>query len=438
MKGLNLEVGALLHHESRVKSQEKRPPTAFGGVGAPGRDISTDVQEVQEVNMATAEDRNPDVRSAETTGSAAKPWHPRMWDGMNLTGWFGLLVRNRFAVSPSRIPMAAIMTLLSVMNSGLWLVQMLILGRKIARTRIEHDPIFIIGHWRSGTTLLHEFFALDAEHAYPDTYACFSPNHFLISQYLIPWWAKYLMPARRPMDNMHVGWDRPQEDEFALCNMGIPSPYLMYAFPNRPYPFLEYLDLAEVSPEGLRRWKHALVWFLKCLTLRSPKRIVLKSPTHTCRIDVLLELFPGARFVHIVRDPYAVFPSTQRTWQRLSADEGLQVMKNHDFEKHVLSTFQRMYEVFEKSRGRIDPSRFCELRYEDLVADPVGQMRSIYEKLGLEGFDALLPALEKHVAGMAGYQTNRHQLSPEVRQQITSRWASFIDKYGYRQETSEV
>jgi hypothetical protein len=220
--------------------------------------------------------------------------------------------------------------------------------------------------------------------------------------------------------------------------MGVPSPYLMYAFPNRPYPFPEYLDLKGVSPEGLRRWKQALTWFLKCLTLRSGKRIVLKSPAHTCRTDLLLGLFPKARFVHIVRDPYAVFPSTLRAWQRLSMDEGLQVTSNPGLEEYILSTFKRMYDVFEESRGRIDPSRFCELRYEDLVADPVGQMRSIYENLGLEGFDALLPALEKHVAGMAGYKTNRHRLRPEIHQQITSRWATFIEKYGYRQETSEI
>ena len=36
------------------------------------------------------------------------------------------------------------------------------------------------------------------------------------------------------MDNMAAGWDHPQEDEFALCNMGVPSPYLTIIFPNRP------------------------------------------------------------------------------------------------------------------------------------------------------------------------------------------------------------
>ena len=42
--------------------------------------------------------------------------------------------------------------------------------------------------------------------------------------------------------------------------------------------------------------------------VRSPKRIVLKSPAHTARVRVLLELFPKARFVHIIRDPVVHLP----------------------------------------------------------------------------------------------------------------------------------
>ena len=102
---------------------------------------------------------------------------------------------------------------------------------------------------------------------------------------------------------MASGWDRPQEDEFALCNMGVPSPYLTISFPNRPPQCDEYLDLAGLSPRRRERWKRGLMWFLKCVTLRQPKRIVLKSPQHTCRVKTLLEMFPRARFVHIVRNP---------------------------------------------------------------------------------------------------------------------------------------
>jgi hypothetical protein len=360
-----------------------------------------------------------------------QPWMPRIWHGMNASAWYGLLWRNRFAVSPSRWGMVLIVSMISLFNSFMGLIERLVYGRKIARTQIKEAPVFIIGHWRSGTTMLHELLVLDPRHSYPDTYACFAPNHFLVSRRLIAWWLKYLMPSRRPMDNMPVGWDYPQEDEFALCSMGIPSPYLKFAFPNHAPACPEYLDLKGLSPEALDRWKRGFVWFLKCLTLRNPKRIVLKSPPHTARIDVLLELFPNARFVHIVRNPYVVFPSTVKAWTRFYRDQGAQVPKFEGLEEHVLATFERMYEAFEASRGRIDPSRFCEIRYEDLVKDPVGQMRAVYETLGLTGFQDVLPAFEQYAARAAGYKTNRYQLAANVRDEITRRWGSFIRKYGY-------
>jgi hypothetical protein len=374
----------------------------------------------------------------EKSGSKMQPWMPRVWHGMNVSAWYGLLWRHRFAVSPSRWGMVLLLSVVSVFNSLMGLVQMLIYGRRIARTEIKHDPLFIIGHWRSGTTMLHELMVLDGRHTYPDTYACFAPNHFLVTRYLIPWWLKYLMPSRRPMDNMRVGWDYPQEDEFALASMGVPSPYLTFAFPNHPPACQEYLDFKSVPPEGRARWKRGLLWFLKCITLRNPKRIVLKSPPHTSRIEVLLELFPNARFVHVVRNPYAVFPSTIKTWKRFYEDHGLHVPKYEGLQEYVLATFQRMYEALEAGRKRVDPSRFCELRYEDLVQDPVGQIRGVYEKLGLGGFESVRPALEQYAARTADYQANRHHLAPETRDAVTRRWDAFIRNYGYAAEAGSL
>lgn len=366
-----------------------------------------------------------------TGGYKDKPWIPRFWDGINVSGWCRLLLKNRLAISPSRLPMAAIITGLSAFNSTLALMQSLLLGRRIANTMIEHDPVFIIGHWRSGTTLLHEYLVLDPRHTFPDTYACFAPNHHLLSRRVMAPMLSVLLPDRRPVDNMPAGWDRPQEDEFALCNMGLPSPYLTCAFPNRPPQYPEYLDLAEVPEQDLARWKEGFLWFLKTLTLRNPKRIVLKSPPHTGRIKTLLEVFPKARFVHIYRDPYVVFPSTVNLWKRLSEDQGLQVSKFEHLHEYVFENFNRMYDAFERDRSLVAPSRFCELSYEQLVDDPVGQVRRIYDELDLGDFDKLQPALEEYVAGHANYQRNRWELSPDLHAEIGRRWAKFIEKYGY-------
>ncbi len=380
-----------------------------------------------------------DQQSADANpGSKVRLWHMRFLDGMCLGGWIRLLLRNRFAVTPTRVAMAMIVTPVSAVNTLLWGVQQLIYGRKIQRTEIAQDPIFIIGHWRAGTTLLHELLILDSRHTFANSYACFAPNHFIVSGWLFKRCLWFLLPSRRPMDNMPLGFDRPQEDEFALCNMGVGSPYWTIAFPGGPPQGQQYLDFQGLTPEELDRWKRALVWFLRCVTLQDPKRIVLKSPPHTSRIRVLLDLFPDARFVHIYRDPYVVFPSTVNLWKHLYQRDGLQKPHDEALEEHVFQTLNRMYQAFERDRDLIAPNRYCEVRYEDLVRDPIGQIRAMYDRLELGQFDKLLPALEESLAGRKDYQTNRYEISPQLRAEIGRRWRAFIEKYGYTSQAAEV
>ena len=125
-----------------------------------------------------------------------------------------------------------------------------------------------------------------------------------------------------------------------------------------------------------------MVWFLKCITLRHPQRIVLKSPPHTFRIQALLELFPNARFIHIIRNPYVIFPSTIKLWKCLYRDQGLQVSTARAWRSTSSRPSTACTRSSSASGGLIPPARLCEVRYEDLVADPVGQMRAVYRRVG--------------------------------------------------------
>jgi len=365
-------------------------------------------------------------------GYKNRPWIPRIWNGMNARGWIGLLARNRFQVAPRRIPMALVNTVISVgINPVLWAVQEAVYGWKIRRTQLVDDPIFIIGHWRTGTTLLHELMVLDERHTFPTSYQCFAPNHFLVSRYTLGIIVGWLSPKQRPQDDMPFGLDLPQEDEFALCNMGLPSPYLTMAFPNRPPQCEQYFDMEGVPPAELARWKRKLLWFLKCITVRTPKRIVLKSPPHLGRVRVLKEMFPQAKFIHIYRDPITVFASTMNLWRRFWRDQGLQRPRYEGLEDYVLVTFNRVYRAFERDRALLAENQLVEVRYESLVADPLAQMERIYEQLELGQFDRVRPAVEAFLAARAGYKPNRYQVSDEVRRKINDQWGWFFDKYGY-------
>lgn len=358
-------------------------------------------------------------------------WSARMWLGCGFTAWCQLLFRHRFAVDWRYGHIAVADTIGSVVNLLCGLAEYLTHGHRVRGARIARDPIFIIGHWRSGTTLLHELLGLDERHTYPTTYRCMAPCHFLLTERFFRHLFGWAIPRRRPMDNMAVSWDHPQEDEFALCMMGVPSPYLTIAFPNSPHHFSKFIDLQGLSRAELERWKARFVHFLKKLTLRDPRRLVLKSPLHTCRIPVLLELFPRARFVHIVRDPYAVFPSTVQLWSSLYRSHGLQRPRLHGLGDFVFDTYRLVHARYREGRAQIPPGQLHELRYEDLTRDPIGQMRALYEKLDLGGFDRVMPRLESYLANTADYTTNRYELKPEQVAEIGSRWGDIIRDLGY-------
>ncbi len=291
--------------------------------------------------------------------------------------------------------------------------------------------MFIIGHWRTGTTLLHELLALDLRHRCPTTFECFAPNHFLLSERFLKCWTGFALPRRRPADNMEMGWDRPQEDEFALCNLGLPSPYATIAFPNHPPQFQQYLELENLPRRQRSRWQQTFLSFLGQLTYKRPGRLVLKSPPHTFRLPLLCEMFPKARFVHMVRNPYVVFMSTVRLWKSLYASHGYQKPNYQGLEEFVFETFLRMHRRLDATRELVEPGRFHQLRYEDVIRNPVAEMRRLYEKLALGEFDAVEAAIEDYFRLGADYQTNRYELTPELHAEITRRWKPYIERYGY-------
>jgi len=358
-------------------------------------------------------------------------WAPRIWQGCDFFAWIRLLARNRCAIHWSCWYIAIIVTFVSMFHTLLRWVQDAIYGRAIRKTKITQPPIFIVGHWRTGTTLLHELLILDPRHGYPTTYECMEPNHFLLTERLVTKWLWFLVPGQRQVDNMKAGFDRPQEDEFALCMIGEGSPYLTCAFPNHPPQCQEYFDLEGLRPGQLNSWKRSFKQFLKRITYKTGKRLVLKSPPHTARIKVLKELFPEAAFIHIVRDPYVVLPSTIHLWQYLYRRHGLQIPTFAGLEEHVLATFVRLYDRLEEAKRLLDARHFFEMRYEDLMRDPTAMMRRVYDHFGWGGWEAYEPRLREYLASVKGYETNKYELTPAQRDAVTRRWAAVIERYGY-------
>jgi hypothetical protein len=344
-----------------------------------------------------------------------------------------MLRANNFAVQPSHWYIAAFISASSVMNAVLRWSLNGYYGEQIRNTVLRDPPVFVIGHWRTGTTLLHELLIRDGRFGFPDMVDCFAPHHSLLTNRFLKRYCGWMVPEKRPMDNMLCGWERPQEDEFALALLGLPSTYTDFAFPNRPPMYPGALDLSGLTPAQLARWKRVFVWFLKEVTLRTGKQLVLKSPPHTARVPVILELFPDARFVHIVRDPRVVFPSTLHLWVSMARSHGFQTPVWPGLEEKVLTEFRVIYDRLEEARPllRAKPGRFHEVRYEELVRDPVGEMKKVYDGLELGPFAAARPRIEEYLRQNSGYETNRYDLTPTQRAAVEERWGDIIRRYGY-------
>ncbi len=353
------------------------------------------------------------------------------WHGLPFSAFAKLLIRNRCSFSWQRSHRVASVLAASLLNSVMNRVDAAVFSRRVEAVEIGEAPLFILGHWRTGTTLLQELLACDDGLAFASTYQCIVPKHFLLTQRFLPPLVGFLIAKHRPMDGMPLGWRRPIEDEFALSNQGVPSPYWCWLYPDRPCPYDRYLDLEGLSEGERDAWKAALLLFVKRVSLRNPKRLVLKSPTHTARVATLLEVFPKAKFVHLVRDPQAVIPSTLWTWQRMGETTGLHLGLREDLADYVFDNFRRLDRAFEAQRGLIPDAQFLEMRYETLVDDMKGGLRRLYDHLALPNFETAWPKLAAYLEGTAGYRRNAFDPGPDLRARISEECADYAIRYGY-------
>jgi hypothetical protein len=359
-------------------------------------------------------------------------YSPRFWHGMRPGTWWKLLRSGGFRIHPSRVGIVIGVSIATPVNVVLAAIEWLFFRGRLAEAELHGPPVFIVGHWRSGTTLLHELMVRDERLSSPTTYQCFAPHHFLVSQWFFRRFAGWLLPGKRPMDNMAAGWDRPQEDEFALLTLGMPSPYRRIAFPNETPVDVNYLDFEGVSKPELTAWLAALRTFLLKVSTSTGRPLVIKSPTHTGRIAALAREFPEAKFIHITRDPRSLFPSTVRLWKGLDEVQALQKPSEEGLDDYVIKCFQRMYAAFHRDRKSLPAGRLTDVRYEDLIADPVATLRSIYKTLHLSDFETVSPVIEEWVqTEHRDYQTNTHKLDPQTEAMIGDAWKDYFEQYGY-------
>jgi len=298
------------------------------------------------------------------------------------------------------------------------------------KATVPSPPIFVLGFWRSGTTLLHELLCCDPQFGFPSTYACMNPSHFVLTEA----WASggaAQHQVTRPMDSMSYSWDSPQEDEFALLALGAPSPYESLLVPSLMRDPKGLVDLGQRSSAEQRRWQKEFQHFLLLLTVQQSKPIVFKSPPHGFKLRLLLSMFPRARYVVIERNPYEVFASNLKLWRTLLNMYAVESSSPDEIERFVLAAYLIHEEAIAEGTKIADAGRLAFVRYEELASDPIGQIKRLYEELELGDFDGVRALMEKYLVRVTGHTRNRFTLSPAQKVRVEDSWGLAIKVKGY-------
>ncbi len=354
----------------------------------------------------------------------------------SFSSWMRLLMDNRVALR--YWGRATLVTLVSLTLTPLRLYERLRYNGLVRRYRLQ-DPIFIIGHWRSGTTLLQNLLSRDPRLGYVTTFQTVAPELFLTASRtwvgtLLRPLLSWLMPRRRMMDDVRLHLGAPQEEEFAVANISPYSFYHLWSFPRRGRElFTRYALLKGIGVHTRRRWQRSYLGTLKKAALRMNRPLlVVKNPTNTGRIPALLELFPHARFIYLHRNPYAVFLSTRHFYRRVLAATSLQQLSSQEVEATVLELYRDLLEKYLRDRELIPPARLAEVGFSELEDNPLAVLQRVYRELQLPGFAEAESAFRSYVEESSGYRKNRFVLTDRVVRAVNERWGFAFRQWGYR------
>ena len=348
---------------------------------------------------------------------------------------FGLLMkvlsRNKISWNPRTAGRILFLLQSSVWSSIFAALENFRYESKFKNLSCTPDPVFIIGHWRTGTSLLFKLMSLDDQFTAPTLFQVAEPDSLLTSHSYYKPIMKALVNGTRPMDNVIMGVDEPQEDEYAIYRLTGNSPLEQLVFPERDAYFLQrWIDnMAPTEINGTSE-KKLKVFFTK-IQFHKNGKILSKNPFHSFRIRQLRDQFPNARFIRIHRHPYNVVPSTINMWNILQRENTLNV----NIHEHKVYEICRVMSILnERIAGdTISLSRevYTEIRFEDLEKDPLKTLKQVYSDLGL----AFSEGLEAKIIEFAGlnrnFKKNCFVISEKDKVLVFSELREYMKKYSY-------
>lgn len=353
--------------------------------------------------------------------------------GSTFRVWWNFLKANKRLWFPQNWLRVVFTSLFTLRNSRLAKKENELLNNISLKSIIVSDPIFILGHWRSGTTHLHNILINDSNFSYPTLLQVTFPNTFLTIQKKME--SKRAEVNERPMDNVQISYNSPGEEEVAvwtMCNISSIGNRLLTekeAFYDR------FLTFKEASNEELNVWKENLIFFLKKISINDERKLLLKSPESTARIPLLLDLFPNAKFINIHRNPIDVFKSTKNLYQKVFKQSYFHNVSDEHLKERILKVYKEMYNAYFKSVNLISNKNFMDISYEELVDSPLKTIQSIYTHLNLELNETTKSKIEQYLNSIKDYKQNRYSdLDEKTIELLYDEWFESFKSWGYNKD----
>jgi hypothetical protein len=348
---------------------------------------------------------------------------------------FARILSRHGAPSPRSYIQVAIICASAVLRWPGCAIEALRVARRVEAASFDPPPVFIVGHWRSGTTLLHNLMSRDPAFCFPTVVDVLRPYDFYPNplDFVTRSVVLRFLPRTRPMDDVRLDPELPQEEELALATMGAPSFFNCIYFPKRMTSvFAEDVLFAGADDKSLGVWREALRYYLAKLSALNPgRRLLLKNPAHSARIPLLLALFPGAKFIHIHREPSAVFHSMRNFYHRMLPILALQDYRPADIDGLILWAYRELMNRLLDSLAVLPPGDAIVVRYDELVADPANTIKRIYREGNLGDFERVKYAIEayarEHLHGMSPAPTLDHQTASR----LALDWGPVYTRLGY-------
>ena len=303
----------------------------------------------------------------------------------------------------------------------------------LADKPMENDPLFILGHWRSGTTFVHNIFAQDKHFGYTTTYQTVFPHYVMALQGFFKPTMGWLMPDKRPTDNMELAPDLPQEEEFAINNSCPFNYYNFWFFPEKMNEYCDrYLTFKAITPKEEQAFKDNFEKLVKIsLWNTNGTQYLSKNPPHTGRLKTMSELFPNAKYIFLMRNPYTVFESTRSFYTNTIKPLELHSIPLEQMEQNILRNYMELYRAYKEQKKYVPEGNIYEVRFEDIEQDALGITEKIYHDLNIPGWEEARPDIEKYIGGKKGYKKNKYNYDPRTVELVNQHWGEVLDEWGY-------